>query len=100
MKSTVVTAIAAFSALVVNVAVSPATAKQCGVREGVVADVAPGPFLPASETVTLKDTYKAEFRWDMSDKEGIGWMRITDASGQEIGWVPSGHEGIQCGENN
>ncbi len=92
--------IAAVSTVLSNFAVSTAHARLCGVREGVIADVAPGPFLPATETVTLKDTYKAEFRWDMSDKEGIGWMRITDAGGREIGWVPSGHEGIRCGENN
>lgn len=81
-------------------ATATALAAKCAVRDGVIADVSPGPFLPSTETVTLKGTYSAEFRWDINDKEGIGWMRITDAHNREIGWVPSGHEGVRCGENN
>lgn len=75
-------------------------ATACKVRDGVVADVAPGPFQPSSETVTMKSTYKAEFRWNMNDREAIGWMRITDTDGREVGWVPAGHEAVQCGEGN
>jgi hypothetical protein len=79
---------------------APANAKTCDVIDGVVADVTSGPFLPPSATVTLKSTYKAEFRWDIADKEAIGWMRIVDAEGAEIGWVPAGHDGIRCGGAN
>lgn len=65
-----------------------------------MAEVAPGPFLPSTETVTMKSTYNAEFRWNMNDREAIGWMRITDTDGREVGWVPVGHEAVQCGEGN
>jgi len=75
----------------------PASAQTCSVREGVVAEVASGAFSSATETVTLKSTDRAEFRWDISDKEAVGWMRIVAEDGREIGWVPAGHEAIQCG---
>ncbi len=70
----------------------------CKVVDGVVADVALGPFLPASNTVTTKASWTAEFRWDVGDIEAIGWMRISDDQGQEVGWVPAGHEAVQCGQ--
>lgn len=73
-------------------------APTCVVVDGMVVDVAAGPFLDADTVLTLKSTYKAEFRWDIADKESFGWMRITDADGQELGWVPAGHEAIKCGE--
>lgn len=79
---------------------SAAQAKNCVVRDGVIADVTAGPFLPVSETVTLKDTYVAEFRWNGYDRESIGWMRIVAPDGRVVGWVPAGHEGIKCGEDN
>jgi hypothetical protein len=63
-----------------------------------VADLALGPYLPSTETVTLKSTHKAEFRWDISDKESAGWMRISDEAGVELGWVPAGHEAVTCGK--
>jgi hypothetical protein len=90
----------ALASLMLGVLAAPASAKLCNVREGVVADLTRGPMLPVDETVVLKSTYKAEFRWDIMDKENIGWMRIIDADGKEIGWVPAGHEGIQCGADN
>jgi hypothetical protein len=34
----------------------------------------------------------------MFDKEAIGWMRITDEAGMEVGWVPSGADGVTCGQ--
>ncbi|MFN0219408.1 MAG: hypothetical protein ACKVP4_11400 [Hyphomicrobium sp.] len=79
---------------------SSLSAKTCAVVDGVVAEVSPGAFLPSSEAVTLKSTYKAEFRWNPDDREAIGWMRITDVEGTVIGWLPTGHEGVRCGESN
>lgn len=88
-------------ALIWSVQTLPAVAAPaCKVREGVVADVAPGPFQPSTETVTMKSTYKAEFRWNMNDREAIGWMRITETDGREVGWVPAGHEAVRCGEGD
>lgn len=91
------------AAVVITLAIfsaGPAQATTCKVREGVVADVTRGPMLPTDDTVVLKSSYKAEFRWELWDKESIGWMRITDGDGKEIGWVPAGHEGVQCGDAN
>jgi hypothetical protein len=70
----------------------------CKVVDGVVTEVALGPFLPAANTVTTKASWTAEFRWDVGDIEAIGWMRISDDKGQEVGWVPAGHEAVQCGQ--
>ena len=78
----------------------PASASYCKVVPGMVADLALGPYLPSSETVTLKATDKAEFRWDISDKESTGWMRISSAEGVELGWVPAGHEAVTCGKGD
>jgi hypothetical protein len=72
----------------------------CRVVDGMIAELALGPYLPASETVTLKATHKVEFRWDISDKESSGWMRISDEAGVELGWVPAGHEAVTCGKAN
>ncbi len=79
---------------------TPAVAGPCTVVDGVIAEVSPGAFLESTETVTLKSSWSAEFRWEKSDKEGIGWMRITDTEGREIGWVPAGHDGVRCGNFN
>lgn len=70
----------------------------CRVVDGMVAELALGPYLPSTETVTLKASNKVEFRWDISDKESTGWMRISDESGVELGWVPAGHEAVTCGQ--
>lgn len=88
------------AALAPYVVASSAHAAACTVVDGVVADVAQGPFMPSVETVTLKAAYKAEFRWNPIDPESIGWMRIVDETGREVGWVPAGHEGVRCGENH
>lgn len=77
-----------------------AVASSCRVVVGLTVDVAAGPYLPASDTVTLEAGYRAEFRWEMSDKESIGWMRIVDRAGAEVGWVPAGHEAVTCGEHD
>ncbi|PPC85414.1 MAG: hypothetical protein CTY31_06595 [Hyphomicrobium sp.] len=90
----------AFVTVCFSLSIAARAAPNCKVREGVVAEVAPGPFLPSTETVTMKSTYNAEFRWNINDREAIGWMRITEADGREIGWVPVGHEAVQCGEGN
>jgi hypothetical protein len=72
----------------------------CYVVDGYAADVAPGPNLPADRAVRLKSTYKAEFRWELSDKESVGWMRIVDEAGLEVGWVPAGNDAVRCGKTN
>jgi hypothetical protein len=87
----------ALALLALTAVASPAAAKTCAVRDGVVAEVASGAFSTSTTTVTLKSSYRAEFRWDLSDREAMGWMRIVDENGREIGWVPAGHEAIQCG---
>ncbi len=79
-------------------AATPAAASYCKVVPGMVAELALGPYLPSSETVTLQATDKAEFRWDISDKESTGWMRISNEAGVELGWVPAGHEAVTCGK--
>lgn len=71
-------------------------ARYCAVQDGIVAEVAPGPFVESSTTVTFKSAWTAEYRWDVADPEAIAWMRIVDENGAEIGWVPAGHEGINC----
>lgn len=81
-------------------AAMPAAASYCKVVPGMVAELALGPYLPSSEVVTLKATDKAEFRWDISDKESTGWMRISSADGVELGWVPAGHEAVTCGKRD
>ena len=75
-----------------------APAPGCTVVEGVIADVAPGPFVEETETVTLRSAWRAEFRWDLIDRQSIGWMRILDQDGRLVGWVPAGHEGVRCGQ--
>ena len=82
------------------VALSSPSRPGCRVVEGVVAEVSPGPFLPVNDTVTTKATWSAQFRWDINDIEAIGWMRITDAEGKEVGWVPAGHEAVRCGKQD
>ncbi len=77
-----------------------AQATTCRVVDGMTAEVALGPYLPAAAVVTLKSSYTAEFRWEMSDKESIGWMRILDESGVVVGWVPAGHEAVTCGQGD
>ena len=72
----------------------------CYVVDGFAAEVALGPNLPAVRAVRLKSTYRAEFRWEMSDKESVGWMRIIDETGLEVGWVPAGNEAVRCGKTN
>ncbi|MGQ0457378.1 MAG: hypothetical protein ACT4OU_09980 [Hyphomicrobium sp.] len=72
----------------------------CKVVAGTVADLAAAPNMPGGHTVTLDSTHKAEFRWNPMDKESIGWMRITDAKGAELGWVPAGHEAVRCGKEH
>ena len=86
----------------VVVAPCPAIAADtgCYVVDGFAAEVALGPNLPAVRAVRLKSTYKAEFRWEMSDKESVGWMRIVDETGLEVGWVPAGNEAVRCGKTN
>ena len=72
----------------------------CYVVDGFAAEVSPGPNLPADRAVRLKSAYKAEFRWEMSDKESVGWMRIVDEAGVEVGWVPAGNDAVKCGKTN
>jgi hypothetical protein len=82
-------------------ATAPAhAAVKCTVVDGIIAEVAAGAFAEVTETVTLKSTWTADFRWNNEDREAIGWMRISDETGQVVGWVPAGHEGVKCGENN
>jgi hypothetical protein len=89
---------AALAALTPTQAVAADTG--CYVVDGYAAEVALGPNLPADRAVRMKSTYKAEFRWEMSDKESVGWMRIVDEAGLEIGWVPAGNDAVRCGKTN
>jgi hypothetical protein len=88
----------AFSRLLPTQAVAADTG--CYVVDGYAAEVAPGPNLPADRAVRMKSTYKAEFRWELSDKESVGWMRIVDEAGVEVGWVPAGNDAVRCGKTN
>ncbi len=89
-----------FAALLLLLATAPTQAAvKCTVVDGIIAEVAAGAFAEVTETVTLKGTWTADFRWNNEDREAIGWMRISDEAGQVIGWVPAGHEGVKCGEN-
>jgi hypothetical protein len=72
----------------------------CYVVDGYAAEVALGPNLPADRAVRMKSTFKAEFRWEMSDKESVGWMRIVDEAGVEVGWVPAGNDAVRCGKTD
>lgn len=71
----------------------------CKLIDGVPAELHSGPREAPSLGVTLKSTWGVEYRWDIMDKEAVGWMRITDEKGQEIGWLPPGHPGIVCGNS-
>lgn len=100
MKRTILSASAAAAVLPFGISIAFAAGPSCRVVDGMVADLALGPYLPATETVTLHSSNKVEFRWELSDKESTGWMRISDASGVELGWVPAGHEAVTCGKSN
>lgn len=69
----------------------------CTLIEGVKAELLDGPRGAPGKVVTLKSSWAVEYRWNIMDKEAVGWMRITDEAGQEVGWLPPGHDGITCG---
>lgn len=98
MRNAILRAAAAAAVLHVTISTAFAAGPSCRVVDGMVADLALGPYLPATETVTLHASNKVEFRWELSDKESTGWMRISDSSGVELGWVPAGHEAVTCGK--